>query len=690
MGIRAHQIIAFAISLVAVSATAQNSRVVAPIDYAALCDQEQLRLDMIDGKKDTALVFNTADQKKRGRDIYFTRIDQIQANLAKPTFPTAEKEYFYRYLHGVLQGLNKNNVRYLAYFDHFFGMVESLSLAQGAQKDLELLKNNVPMALDCIPYFLKRSHARDVMVFAATKKPYDVLTKYADYSQQSWFLEVLETVARNDPNAVKQYFGTQHTVNYALKTSKDPVVIKLYDIYTEYGRTSSCFTNIELVYNNKLSIEESEELVQKPNDWFSKLCILRRSNKILGSYSVDQELGFHSLNIVRKVNLLHDEKDDIRFAIVKNNSAEELYNLMVYSKDEIFTSSFLGMFKRLMQRRKDSSMYVFFENVGFNKFRTFIQMCAGYNTMQKLLNTMSVAEKNMLLDEIVKDLEKTGGNLEPAVEVADIYGSITDSLLRENMSAKLGEQLKRCFLAGNTYGARLYGLLYKFTGKDPEVITGKSIAFDIPVLEKVDKDLLFPDGKNIQQHVFYDDEDGEAAYNGFLLNFKTDKNYKITDMVSYVKIETVVGKKIILYCNKPKNEKGLDALRKLFETSNRYPDIVVHRGHSYHLSTTIDLLTNNAKVAVLGSCGGYLNISKILDNASDAQIVSSKQVGTWTVNNVLLKDMCEMMRKGNGEIDWKTLWKGLDVKLKNNDKWGDYIPPYRNLGVRFVKAFERI
>lgn len=680
-----------AIVAIFLSASGFSTLVAQATNYEAICNQEQLRLDRTDGKADSQIRFSTAAQIQRGKEIYFNRVDRIQQNLNSGGFPAAEKEQFYKTLAEVLQGLDKSNIRYLAYFDQYFAMVESLSNAMGPQKDMELLKNHVPMALDCIAYFVKRSYAKEVMLFAAGKKPYDVLTKYRDYGNEKWFLDVLETVARNDPNAVKQYFGTQHPVNYALQTSKDAVVLKLFEIFHEYGRTSSGYTNIDLVYNGKLSIEESEALVEKPEEWFKTLCNLRRSSAILGSYSVDQELNYHSLQVVRKVNLLHDEKDEkIRFAAVAKSDAESLYNLIVYSRDEVFTSSFLGLYKRLMQRRTDSSMYVFFQKTGFNKFRTFIQMCAGYNTLQSLLNTMSATEKNDLLDEIVKDLEKTGGNLEPAVEVADIYGSITDSLLRETMSEKLGKQLIRCFLAGNNYGARLYGLLYKLTGKSPELITGKSINFDIPILDKVEKELMFPDGKNVQQHVFFDDDDGEKAFASFLGNFRSDKNYKVADLGNYVKIESIAGNKLILYLNKPKSETGLEAIRKVFEASGRYPDVVVHRGHSYHLGSTIELLTNNAKVAVLGSCGGYLNISRVLDNASDAQIVSSKQVGTWTVNDILLKEMCEMMRKGSGEIDWKTLWNSLDKKLAWNDKWKDYIPPYKNLGVRFVKAFERI
>lgn len=646
---------------------------------------------MLDGKADTSIHFNTTSQTIRGREIYFSRVDLIQKNMSAFAQNSNDFKSFMEHMTITMQNLSKSSVRFLGYYDQFFSMALELSRQSGTQKEIELLKNHVPMALDCIPLFVTRPYAEEVLQFASAKRPYDVLTKYKDYSREKWFLGVLETVAKNDPNAVKQFMGTQHSVNYVLKMSKDPVVLKLYEIYNGYGRSCTGFTNIDLVQNGKLTVDESEELAQNPAKWFSTLCELRRKPDILGSYSVDDELTQFSLKTVRKVNLLHDEKDErIRFAAVAKYNSLELYTAMVYSRDEIFTSSFLGMFKRMMQRRTDSSMFVFFQKNGFNRFRTFVQLCAGYNTLQPLLNTMSTEEKDLFLDEIVKDLEKTGGNLAPAVEVADIYGSITDSTLKKKMAGKLRRELERCHYAMNTYGARLYGLLYKLAGYDPTEVTYNTYNFDVPDLTKVESELLFPDGKNIQLHIFYDDDDGQAAFNSFSARFRTDKNYKITDAVHYLKIETVTGKKIVLYLNKPKSEDGLSLLNAMFEKQNRYPDIVVHRGHSYHLGTTISLLTNNTKVAVLGSCGGYQNISKVLENATDAQIVSSKQIGTWTVNNELLKDMCEMMRSGNGEISWPKLWAQLEPKLKSNDKWKDYIPPNQNLGVKFVKAFQQI
>jgi hypothetical protein len=658
-------------------------------EFSKLCNAEQYRIDLLDGRNDTSAGYASRAQFDRARQVYFSRVDQIQLLLEKSSFPKSEYESFYRQLIGSLQGINAGTVRFLGYYDQFYTTVLELAKNQGVQKDQELLKNNLYVALEVIPFYIKRPAVSDVLMFAATKRPYDVLTKHADYQREAWVLKVLETVAKNDPNAIKQFIGTLHPVNNVLISSKDSVVSMLYDIYRAYGRSSSSYTNIHMVYHGELTVAQSQALAADEDAWFTRLCSLRRNPNILGGYSVDAEMAHHSMKVIRKINLLHDEKNEkIRFKLAENLSAEELYNLIVYSRDEIFTSTFLGLFKRMMHRRTDSSMFVFCSKMGFNRFRTFVQTCAGYNTLQPVLNTMTEQEQEQFINEIVKNLDRTGGNLGPAVEVADIFGSLTDSLIREKMVVRIHKDLRRCYLADNRYGMKIYGLLYKLAGKNPVLVTGISVKYKVPELTRVEADLMFPDGKNIQQHIFYDDEDGLAAFKSFKSKFSSDKNYKITEEDGFLKIESVEGRKIVLYMNKPDAEKGLLRLMSLFETEKRYPDVVVHRGHSYHLQTTIDVLTSNTKVAVLGSCGGYQNISRVLENASDAQIVSSKQIGTWTVNNELLKDMCEMMRTGSGEIVWSTLWAGLEERMKNNDKWKDYIPPNRNLGVKFVKAFQ--
>lgn len=659
--------------------------------YRKQCDDEQLRLDRLDLSADSKIKLNNEPLTQRATAIYITKVDAIQKQIESATFPATEMENFYKSLIDVLKGLNSSNIRYLGYFDQYFDMTLFLSKNKGPQADLEFLKNHVGLALESIPFFVKRSYSKDFMIYAAEKKPYDAISKYDGYAREKWFIQVLESAAHNDPNAVKQFFGSMHTIDNTLRVSKDPVVLKMYEIYKQYGAGSEAYTNIDRLMKNELTIKESHELSQDYDKWFKKLIEVRREKNILGTYSIDKQLEAYSMQQVRKVNDLHEETNEkIRFAAVDVFNSEELYQIIVYSQDEIYTSSFLGCFKRLMQKRTDSSVYVLLKKTGFNRFRTFIQMCAGYNTLQQVLNTMSPVEKNQLFDDIVKNLENTGGNLSPAVEVAEIYSSITDSLLKKEFGIRLKSQLERCVIQKNNYGIKLYGLLYKLTGNNPNLVTGNIYNFDIPDMTTVEASLNFPDGKNIQQHIFYDDDDGLAAYGLFMGNFKGDKNWTITEAPQYTKIESKIGKKIIIYCNKPNVDGSIEFVNNIFQTQRRYPDLVVHRGHSYHLKYTIELLTNNVKIAILGSCGGFNNITKVLDNASDAQIISSKQIGTWTVNNVLIKDLCEQMRTGTGAVNWPVLWENLDKKLKTNTRWKDYVPPHNNLGVKFVKAFVKL
>jgi cobyric acid synthase len=98
-------------------------------------------------------------------------------------------------------------------------------------------------------------------------------------------------------------------------------------------------------------------------------------------------------------------------------------------------------------------------------------------------------------------------------------------------------------------------------------------------------------------------------------------------------------------------------------------------------------MTNSNKVAILGSCGGYQNISKAMENAFDVQIISTKQVGTLAVNTVLIQEITETIRSGK-DLVWANIWQQVSLKLKDNIQFKDYIPPYKNLGARFIKAYD--
>ncbi|HMC99485.1 MAG TPA: hypothetical protein VKH37_05000, partial [Ferruginibacter sp.] len=102
----------------------------------------------------------------------------------------------------------------------------------------------------------------------------------------------------------------------------------------------------------------------------------------------------------------------------------------------------------------------------------------------------------------------------------------------------------------------------------------------------------------------------------------------------------------------------------------------------------LDQMMGNAKVVVLGSCGGYKNLNEILDINPDAHIISTKEIGKADINKPILNYINQTLITGK-PIVWKTMWASLSRQFTGNTReaWDDYIPPYKNLGVIFLKAY---
>ena len=104
-------------------------------------------------------------------------------------------------------------------------------------------------------------------------------------------------------------------------------------------------------------------------------------------------------------------------------------------------------------------------------------------------------------------------------------------------------------------------------------------------------------------------------------------------------------------------------------------------------------MRENTQILVLGSCGGYHNLSSIIERSPEVSIISSKQIGTRAVNNPMLKLLAEYIRQGK-DVDWQLLWNDLDKAVKDNPKayerFQDYIPPHKNLGAIFIKTYNKM
>src|SRR3569833_1053635 len=127
--------------------------------------------------------------------------------------------------------------------------------------------------------------------------------------------------------------------------------------------------------------------------------------------------------LVREINALHTvDNPAVRFKVLDPLTPTELYYLIVLSEDEIYTSSYLGVYDRIFQRMTNPYGDSLFMQVHGDYFRKFIKMAAAYNKLEHFLGTMDKQNAGTIMKSFIIHLEKA--NEEEAVDVADSYSSI--------------------------------------------------------------------------------------------------------------------------------------------------------------------------------------------------------------------------------------------------------------------------
>ncbi|MCB0739574.1 MAG: hypothetical protein KDB92_00635, partial [Chitinophagaceae bacterium] len=160
----------------------------------------------------------------------------------------------------------------------------------------------------------------------------------------------------------------------------------------------------------------------------------------------------------------------------------------------------------------------------------------------------------------------------------------------------------------------------------------------------------------------------------------------------WVKITSANGKPVIIFANRAlpeelgEDEQAQKALHKYMEQNQLFPTVTIHRGHSYYADATISQMFPSSKIVFLGSCGGYHLIHDVLAKADDAHIIASKQIGATEVNRPFFQLLADKVRTGQN-IDWIPFWEELDRMVAARE-FEDYIPPYKNLGALFIKAYK--
>jgi hypothetical protein len=538
--------------------------------------------------------------------------------------------------------------------------------------------------------------------------PEQVLQQIDRFADEPFADSLISVSARAYPNQLYDYAAATRTrVGQLIARNNDPLVRAISSMArSRSGRLYYPF--LDEVMQGRQTTETISAVMKDSLQYYSLLVKtqisyaerLRRKDTPLVHTELTRMLKRKAQEVfINQINALHDDPDAVRFKILEPFTPEQLYYLIVLGEDIIYTSSYKGVYNRMFERMRTPAGDSLLMNVQFDRFKKFIKMAAGYNKLDHFLGTMPDSSAQRLMIAFARGLDKTEG-LEEAVDVADSYGSINTPSVKKLIDREIEKSFKENRNKGNKRSYVIYDILKTIFASSSDTSIDISARLGIPPVYKVNyNQLTDKEGKVVQLVFFYGDKDGIDSYGNFMQLFNGKPEWKINKTKEWVEIKSATGKPVWIFANLPlDNSKGNDPDAKAQENLLNYldakklaPTIVIHRGHSYHVTYTIRQLPATAKIVILGSCGGYHNLDDVLRISPDAHIISSKEVGTRTVNEPILKSINDDLRNGR-TIDWVSMWKSLSTHFtvgEAKERFENYIPPHKNLGALFIKAYTR-
>ncbi|HEY0356399.1 MAG TPA: hypothetical protein VGC29_09355, partial [Flavisolibacter sp.] len=438
--------------------------------------------------------------------------------------------------------------------------------------------------------------------------PEQIFTKMKENPDVPFRDSLLKIAAYKFPKRLYDYASADNRLGYAIRSIDDPFIKAISRMAKSGGSGQLYFPFLDNIITGQQKFEDIDAVKSDDARYYkllvkTKMDYIKRSldgEKIVSMGVLDTMLQVKAVaHFVKTINELHNEQAPVRFRILQQLNAQELYYLAIAGERDMYTSSYVdGIFPLMMQKsgnRGDSLLM----SVSFDRFKKFIRIAAGYNTLSEFLATFPDKDRaQTLMTAFVNGLEKSTG-LEDGVDVADSYASIAESIkpIAADMLNNVKANYDRNVKGNNKRGMVIYNLLYRlFLSADSTNNVDLSKEFGIPPVYNVDFNSLVNSvtGKVVMQVFFYGDKDGKMNWNGFVPQFNNANWKKIEDNKYWLAFASAKGKPVVIYANRwlPEEtgelEKGQAALNEHLEKKGIQPTIVVHRGHSYYVPYTIE------------------------------------------------------------------------------------------------------
>jgi hypothetical protein len=573
----------------------------------------------------------------------------------------------------------------------------------------ELVIGNILVDNFCLKTNQGIPAAKDLLIWKYCQiNPSQILNLLSKQPQNIFADTLIIQAAFHDPEKLYNFAAAPNALGRKIQSVNHSLVKIIGQLsLTKTGRMY--FPFLDQLYHGKYSLEDiTPLLVEDSAARYYKLLVdtridyagrMQKGDTPMLEKVLTAKLKSKAIELyINEINALHELRDlKVRFKSLDKLTATELYYLAVMGEAEMYTSSFVsGVYPRIFQKMLEPNADTLLSMVNNDFFKKFIRVSAAYNTLDDFLRRMDSVSAKKRMESFVDGLEKTT-SLEDAVDVADSYSSIYQAPLRQLIVERVQLNRLKNMQAHNSKGERIYkilDLLFQSLDSSCHVDLSKELGID-PVYEMGSQRLQDSAGRIVVQQFFYGDKDGMNVFLAFIAGFNNGK-WRVIQKPEWVELVAKTGVPITIYANKPLNEKlDLDAkaqanLSAYLADKGLEPSIVIHRGHSYHLRSTIEQLAPSAKLVILGGCGGYQNLNDVLDICPTAQIISTKQVGTGVINKGLINEISETLRAGQN-LNWPSLWNNMakQLGLKYKETFDDYVPPHKNLGAIFITAFNQ-
>jgi hypothetical protein len=554
--------------------------------------------------------------------------------------------------------------------------------------------------------------ARELLQEGAKTFPQAAIRAVQSYLTQPWGPNLFAEAVLREPQWVVGIAATPkdgQPVLDALRQAKTPPVRMLAEIATSpYEREIKVRMGVFMddLAAGRRTLDEAARISGDDHAYFQALVVLKLAQP--QSPAVEVALKDHALTLINVVNQ-YEQPTAVRFRPAEHLTAQELYALLTYTDVEIFTSSYRGLFERMVARmeRENLTGDQLLAQVDYLRFNLFMKSAASFNHIDKFLATVpSAVARWALLTRCMEDMgQPTPEVMTQAMTAAEVIEASLDVQSLRLIRDVITSEYQRAEQEQNRHAMAIYGLLAaqldRRVAADLRTPTLVALATRyrayFPDFKVLAGAKIFPHGQNIQQHFFYNDDDGKRSFSSFLAQYQRDRAWQVADQDSYVRISTTTGGKLLeLYANRPDEAAGVDDYTRMTETlrhieqdHNVLPGAIVHRGHSTYVDVSIDRIPPTAVLIFLGNCGSYGQLDMVLSKAPGAHIITTKGIGSFTINDPLLKALNEYSLRGK-DVVWAEFWKHVESALGSNPRFVDYIPPDKNVSVLFLRAYRAV